>query len=379
MPLNATLTATMRAVAWFGQPYNVSVIDAPVPSIVNQTDAIVRITTSAICGSDLHFYHGYTGSPDIPWGLGHEAVGYVSEVGSAVSSLQLGDYVIIPDNGHDGHFGQQHPLSFGSGSPNYGGLQAEYARVPFADQTLIPIPFNNQTGNATKELDYLMVSDIFSTGWQALTYSGFEPGDTVAIFGAGPVGLMAAYSAMLRGAQRVYSIDQVPSRLDLAASIGAIPISFNNTSDPVAQILAQEPNGVTRAIDCVGFEAVNATGHREDGIVPRNLVAVAAQQGGIAIAGVYTGGENSTRGAPLADTIPAEVPISIASLWGKALTVGSGIVLPLEHAQALVDLVAADRATPSFVVSSVIDIESVPEYYRRYSEHLELKVVIRFP
>lgn len=223
-----------------------------------------------------------------------------------------------------------------------------------------------------------MISDIFTTGWQALTYSGFEPGDTVAVFGAGPVGLLAAYSALLRGASRVYSVDQVPDRLSLAASIGAIPIQFN-ASDPVEQILAREPNGVARALDCVGFESVNATGHRADGLVPRNLISVAAEQGGIAIAGVYTGGQNSTRGAQYADTVPAEVPISISSLWSKALTVGSGIVLPLEHAHTLIDLVASDRATPSFVVSSVIDIEQVPEYYRRYSDHLEHKIVIRFP
>ncbi|KAJ9215214.1 hypothetical protein DTO166G4_3099 [Paecilomyces variotii] len=367
----------MRAVAWFGQPYNVSVIDMPVPSTVNHTDAIVRITTSAICGSDLHFYHGYMGSPNVPWGLGHEAVGYISEVGSAVSSLQVGDYVIIPDNAHSGHYGQQHPISFGTGLPDYGGLQAEYARVPFADESLIPIPFNNQTGNVTKELDYLMIADIFTTGWQALTYSGFQPGDTVAVFGAGPMGLLAAYSALLRGASRVYSVDQVPDRLALAASIGAVPIQFN-VSDPVEQILAQEPNGVTRSLDCVGFESVNAAGQRDDGLVPRNLIAVTANQGGIAIAGVYTGGQNSTRGAPRASSIPAEVPLSVSSLWEKALTVGSGIVLPLEHAQALVDLVASERATPSFVVSSIIDIEQVPEYYRRFSDHREHKVVIRF-
>ncbi|KAJ5196388.1 alcohol dehydrogenase [Penicillium cf. viridicatum] len=341
MPPNATLAATMRAVAWFGKTNSVSVIDVPVPSIINQTDAIIRITTSAICGSDLHFYH---------------AVGYVQEVGSAVSSLEVGEYVIIPDNAHSGHYGQEHPISFGSGSPNYGGLQAEYARVPFADMSLIPIPFNNQTGNATKELDYLMISDVFTTGWQALTYSGFEPGDTVAVFGAGPVGLLATYSALLRGASRVYSVDQVPDRLALAESIGAIPIQFN-ASDPVQQILAQEPNGVTRALDCVGFES----------------------QGGIAIAGVYTGGQNNTRGAANAATVPAEVPISIFELWRKAVTVGSGIVLPLEHAHSLVDLVANDRAFPSFVVSSIIDIEQVPEYYRRYSDHLEHKIVIRFP
>lgn len=123
MALNRTLAATMQAVAWFGQVNNVSVIDVPVPTIVNQTDAIVRITSAAICGSDLHFYHGYTGADNIPWGLGHEAVGYVQEIGNAVTSLTVGEYVIIPDNGHSGHYGQQHPISFGSGSPDYGGLQ----------------------------------------------------------------------------------------------------------------------------------------------------------------------------------------------------------------------------------------------------------------
>ena len=121
-----SLNATMRAVAWFGQPYNVSVIDMPVPRILNETDAIVRITSAGICGSDLHFYHGYSGSPNVPWGLGHEGVGYVTEVGSAVSFLQPGDYVIIPDNADDGHWApQEHPLSFGSGLPGYGGLQGE--------------------------------------------------------------------------------------------------------------------------------------------------------------------------------------------------------------------------------------------------------------
>jgi threonine dehydrogenase-like Zn-dependent dehydrogenase len=120
------VNATMRAVAWFGQPYNVSVIDMSVPSIINETDVIVRITSSAICGSDLHFYHGYSGAADVPWGLGHEAVGYVSEVGSAVTSLSVGEYVIIPDNAEDGHWGPAHPLSFGTGSPDYGGLQGTF-------------------------------------------------------------------------------------------------------------------------------------------------------------------------------------------------------------------------------------------------------------
>jgi threonine dehydrogenase-like Zn-dependent dehydrogenase len=223
-----------------------------------------------------------------------------------------------------------------------------------------------------------MVSDVFTTGWHALTYSGFEAGDTVAIFGAGPVGLMAAYSAILRGASRVYSVDHVQSRLDLARSIGAVPVNFN-TTDPVTEILTHEPDGVMRSVDCVGFEAVNAAGQPANGIVVNNMVAVTASAGGIGIAGVYFSPSNSTTGAPLADSIPEQVPVSVADIWGKRLKIGSGIVLPLIHAPPLLHLIESGIASPSFVVSAEIGIEEAPEYYRRYSNHLENKVVIRFP
>ncbi|KAH0425418.1 alcohol dehydrogenase [Colletotrichum camelliae] len=409
MALNVTNSTMMRGVAWFGQPYNVSVIDLPVPAVVNQTDVVVRITSSAICGFDLHMYHGFGGSPEVPYGFGHEAVGYISSIGDAVTSLSVGDYVIIPDNADDGHWGPSHPLSFGVGNPNYGGLQgtfvfaddsgfrnidsfifvkelpkltmlvfcqAEYARVPFADQSVIPIPIDST--NTTAELDYLMILDVFTTGWHALTYSGFQAGDTVAIFGAGPVGLLSAYSAKLRGASRVYVVDRIASRLEQAQSIGAIPIDFSQ-EDPVGAILRQEPDGVTRSVDCVGFESVNATGEPHNGIVLENMVAVTAAYGGMGMGGVYNGGANSTEGAPNAGTLPAEIPVPVASLWRKGLSVGSGIVLPLIQAPPLLDLIASGVAKPSFVVTAEIGIEEAPEYYRRYSDHLENKVVIRFP
>ncbi|KAF3797990.1 S-(hydroxymethyl)glutathione dehydrogenase [Colletotrichum gloeosporioides] len=375
MALNVTNTTMMRGVAWFGQPYNVSVINLPVPAIVNQTDVVVRITSSAICGSDLHMYHGFGGSPEVPYGFGHEAVGYISSIGDSVTSLSVGDYVIIPDNADDGHWGPSHPLSFGVGNPNYGGLQAEYARVPFADQSVIPIPINST--NTTAELDYLMIADVFTTGWHALTYSGFQAGDTVAIFGAGPVGLLSAYSAKLRGASRVYVVDRIASRLEQAQSIGAIPIDFSH-EDPVEAILRQEPDGVTRSVDCVGFESVNATGAPHNGIVLENMVAVTAAYGGMGIGGVYNGGANSTEGAPYAGTLPADIAVPVASLWRKGLSVGSGIVLPLIQAPPLLDLIASGVAKPSFVVTAEIGIEEAREYYRRYSDHLENKVVIRF-
>ncbi|KAL4789418.1 hypothetical protein BDV19DRAFT_395063 [Aspergillus venezuelensis] len=183
----------------------------------NQTDVIVRVTAAAICGTDLHIYRG-TRAPPSPDPV----------------VIGLGDYVVIPDRIDTGRLLMEPETYTAYGASGLPGSQAEYVRVPSADHGLIPVPTPDDSTEPL--LDYLFLSDIFPTAWTSLDYAGFEPGDPVANFGAGPVGLLAAYSAMLRGASRVYSVDSVPSRLELAASIGAIPISFN-TSDPVQQIL----------------------------------------------------------------------------------------------------------------------------------------------
>jgi threonine dehydrogenase-like Zn-dependent dehydrogenase len=211
-------------------------------------------------------------------------------------------------------------------------------------------------------LDYLFVSDIFSTAWSGVTWSGFEPGDTVAVFGAGPVGLLAAYSAILRGASRVYSVDHVQSRLDLASSIGAIPINFHE-SDPIEQILAREPGGVRRGVDAVGFEAETASGDVDATIVPRSLLNVTAPSGGIGIVGLYSAGLSN---------------FDIGQAFEKTIAVNGGVVLPLQVASELVPLITSGIAKPSFIVSSVIDIEDAPEYYARFNRREETKVVIKF-
>jgi threonine dehydrogenase-like Zn-dependent dehydrogenase len=225
---------------------------------------------------------------------------------------------------------------------------------------LIPVPVNASTTESTL-IDYLFVSDIFSTAWSGVSFSGFKQGDSVAVFGAGPVGLLAAYSAILRGASRVYSIDQVQSRLDLAASIGAIPINFAE-SDPVEQILAREPEGVRRSVEAVGFEAENATGQIDSSITLRQALNITAPRGGIGIVGLFSGGLND---------------FDIGQAFEKSIAVDGGVVLPLQVASELVPLVASGRAKPSFIVSSVIDIEEAPEYYARFSRREETKVVIR--
>ncbi|KAK1490157.1 alcohol dehydrogenase GroES-like domain-containing protein [Colletotrichum tamarilloi] len=184
-------------------------------------------------------------------------------------------------------------------------LCAPYARVPFADMALIPVPLTAETTNTSIEQDYLTVSDVFSIGWIAVTRSGFEPGDTVAVFGAGPVGLLAAYSAILRGASRVYSADHVPMRHEKAASIGAVPINFMD-SDPVQQILAYEPGGVIRAADAVGMEAITANGTMQQNIVLNQMVELVAAGGGIGQIGIYLAQPN-TGLAPNAERIMPEV------------------------------------------------------------------------
>jgi threonine dehydrogenase-like Zn-dependent dehydrogenase len=251
-------------------------------------------------------------------------------------------------------------------------------RVPFADYTLLPTPLTSNTTNATAEINYLFTSDIFATAWGAIDFSGFVAGDTVAVFGAGPVGLLAAYSAILRGASKVYVVDYVPDRLNRAASIGAVPISFN-TSDPVQQILEYEPDGVNRALDCVGYESFNAGLEFEEGIVLRQMIAVAARQGGLGVVGEYAGSGINSTAAPLGANFSPNISVSMTEFFGKSLSMRSGGVNPQERARYLLDLLNTGVADLNFIVSKIIDIEEAPEYYARFNRHEESKVIIQFP
>ncbi|CAG8976160.1 hypothetical protein HYALB_00010029 [Hymenoscyphus albidus] len=376
LALNATVNAIMRGVVWEGNPFNIVVKDVPVPVIINQTDVIVRLTTVGICGSDFI-------SITIPWTMGHEGAGIVVETGSAVGGVKVGDRVIIPDTADDGHVhgGLSPPngMLFGNGQV-LGGTQAKYARVPFADANPLPIPQSPSVGNssANNDLDWLMISDIFATAWGGLDYAGFQSGDSVAIFGARPVGILTAYSAFLRGATHVYVVDSVPSSLSLAASVGAVPISFSE-SDPVAQTMALEPNWVKRTIDCVGFKAVNAEMKTTQNIVMNNMVALTTRLGGMCGVGVWPSSAEKNAAAPLADTISAAMDFNYGEFWGKGLSLRAGGIDVVPYLGTLVEMVASGKAKPGFVVSSVIGIEDALDGYAKFSRHEEQKVVIRFP
>ncbi|KAJ4171291.1 hypothetical protein NW754_015054 [Fusarium falciforme] len=241
---------------------------------------------------------------------------------------------------------------FGAGE-GVDGLQAEYARVPVADQNLIPVPLTRNTTSRSKEQDYLTVGDIFATAWSGVSWSGFEPGDTVAIFGAGPVGLLAAHSAKIRGASRIYIVDHVKARLELGKSIGAIPINFIE-SNPVEQILRHEPNGVKRSVD-----------------------AVTQSNGGVGVVGVY-GSAPGTIFPPGAPVISSNFTFPFDTFWAKGVSLRGGVVDPREVAPELVRLIASGQARPSFITSAEITIDEAPEYYRRFNRTQETKVFIHF-
>ncbi|KAK7426669.1 hypothetical protein QQZ08_006847 [Neonectria magnoliae] len=231
-------------------------------------------------------------------------MGIVEYIGNAVSEISTGDYVVVPDGVHNGSF-EMTPVKMEWYAGHSGGAQYE---------SLICFLASRNTLNSTREIDYFFVGDIFATGWAALNFAGFEPGDTNATFGAGPVGLLATHSAQICGTSMVYVVDYIPGRLALAASIGAVPIDFTE-SDLVEQILALEPKGVRRS---VGYEAVNATLDIENGVVIRNMIAVTGNNEGMGVDGVYENlddiGENRT-----GIDIPSHISSPIAEYFDKGL------------------------------------------------------------
>lgn len=263
----------MKAVVWHGIG-DIRLDEVPEPKIEQPTDAIVRITSSAICGTDLHMIRG-TFSGMVPGTiLGHEAVGVIEEIGSDVRNLQVGDRVVVPSTiacgacsyCRAGYYAQcdvANPNGPAAGTAFFGGpkstgpfqgLQAEKARIPYAHVGLVKLPASVSDDQA------ILLSDIFPTGYFGADLAEIERGDTVAVFGCGPVGQFAIASAMLMGAGRVFAIDRLADRLEMARAQGAEVINFEE-EDPV-KTLQRLTNGigVDRAIDAVGVDAVHPDG-----------------------------------------------------------------------------------------------------------------------
>lgn len=367
---------TMKAVV-YKEPFKVSVEDVPKPKVQHANDAIVRISTTAICGSDLHMYEGRTSAkPGIVFG--HENLGIIEEIGPGIEDLKVGDRVVLPFNIGCGHcrncqeqftgFCTNVNPGFAGGAYGYVGMgpyaggQAEYLRVPFADFNALKLPDGD-----SHEKDFVLLTDIFPTGWDGVTLSGFKPGETIAVFGAGPVGLMAAYSAKLRGASKIFSVDGHKERLDKAKSIGAIPVN-RNESDPVEQILAENNGeGVDRGVDAVGYQAASG-GKNVPNAVLVSLVNLVRPTGGIGAPGLYV---TDDPGAPDEYAKQGMLQFPIGKFFEKGLKLGTGQCNVKRYNRYLRDLIISGVASPSFVVSHEIKIEEAPIAYQKFDKRVE--------
>lgn len=368
----------MRAAVYHG-PFDLRVEDVPEPKLEEPTDALVRITSTAICGSDLHMYEGRT---DAEPGLvfGHENLGIVEEVGSGVAAVSPGDRVVLPFNVACGFCdnceARQTAFCLTANPPHagaaygyvgmgpYSGGQAEFLRVPFADFNALTLPPGDE-----HETDFVLLADIFPTGYHATEMAEVSPGDRVAVYGAGPVGLMAAYSARLRGAERVFVVDKVRSRLSLAEQIGAVPVNFAEV-DPVDSIVdATEGRGSDKGVDAVGYQAT-ASGSDEEqpAVVLNQLIHTVRHTGLIGTVGLYL---SSDPGAPSDAAKEGRLQLEVGRFFEKGLRLGMGQCNTKRYNRQLRDLIIAGRAQPSFVVSKELPLDDAPEAYRRFDRREE--------
>jgi len=367
----------MRAVV-YNKPFNVSIQKVNKPKIQHPDDVIVKITTTCICGSDLHMYEGRTAAQS---GIvfGHENLGIVDEIGDGVTLLKKGDRVVMPFNVGCGRCAncEQGKSAFcvnvnpGFAGGAYGyvamgpypGGQAEYLRVPFADFNALKLPPGTE-----HEEDFALLSDVFPTGWHGVELSGFKPGESIAVFGAGPVGLMAAYSAVLRGASEVYVVDRVPERLSKAKEIGAIPINFGE-GDPVEQIKRlRGGREVDRGVDAVGYQAQTSDGKERPSAVLEGLIGIVRPTGGLGIPGLYV---PSDPGAPDSSAAKGYISFPFGKLFEKGLSVGTGQCNVKAYNRYLRDLIIAGKAKPSFIVSHNLPLSDAADAYDKFDKRID--------
>lgn len=364
----------MRAVVYRG-PHDVEVTDVPDARVEEPTDVLVRITTTNICGSDLHMYEGRTSVAEGTV-FGHENMGVVEEVGSAVTRIRVGDRVSVPFNiacgtcrnclqGWTSFCLRTNPTEGMAGAAYgyanmgpYDGGQAEVLRVPYGDVNLLRLPEGTDHEN-----DFTMLSDIFPTGWHGTELARMAEGDDVAVFGAGPVGLMAAHSAFLRGASRVFVVDKEPDRLRLAESIGATAVDLS-AGDPVEQIMdATDGRGTDCGVEAVGYQAHDASGEEHPELVLDNLVAVVRATGGIGVVGVYLPEDPGARDEAAQQ---GRIGFDYGTFFMKGQHMGTGQAPVMRYNRQLRDLIVAGRATPSFIVSHELPLEEAADGYARF-------------
>ena len=376
----------MKANCWYGKR-DVRVETVPDPQILNGSDAIVRVTSTAICGSDLHLYNGLIPSMQKGDVLGHEFMGEVVEVGPAVKKLKVGDRVVVPfpiacgvcamctrelfslcENsnpnawmaeklwGHSpaGLFGYSHLLG------GYSGGQAEYARVPFADVGPIKVP------DGLTDEQVLFLSDIFPTGYMGAEMCGIKPGDVIAVWGAGPVGQFAIASARLLGAERVIAIDRFPSRLALAATRAGATDTINYQEVDLQEALNDLTGGrgPDACIDAVGTEShTHGPSYAYDRakqalmlesdrpIALRQAIRACRNGGTISVIGVYGG---------FIDKFP------MGAVMNRSLTIRTGQCHVQRYLRPLLERIQAGQIDPSFVVTHHLPLQEAPRGFEMF-------------
>ncbi|OON78050.1 glutathione-independent formaldehyde dehydrogenase [Streptomyces tsukubensis] len=376
----------MKALVYKG-PREVAVEDVKDASVEKPTDAVVKVTATNICGSDLHMYEGRT---DIESGrvLGHENLGVVVETGSGVQRIKKGDWVCLPFNigcgfcrncegGMPSYCLTTNPGSAGAAygfadmGPYHGG-QAELLRVPFADFNCLRLPEDAEE----RQNEYVMLSDIFPTGWHATRLAGLLPGESVVVHGAGPVGLMAAYSAVVQGASKVMVVDRQPDRLKLAESLGAVPVD-DSKGPAVDQVLElTDGRGADRGCECVGYQAHDPQGEERPESTLNSLVAEVRATGGIGVVGVFVPEDPGSD-----DELAREgkLRFDYGSFWFKGQRMATGQAPVKQYNRRLRSLIAEGRADPSFLVSHELPLANAPEAYAHFDDRDQgwTKVVLK--
>lgn len=368
----------MKAAVFEG-PYDVRVEDVPDPSIESPLDAIIRITTANICGSDLHPYEGRA-ALDAGMVLGHENMGVVVEVGAGVDRIGVGDRVSVPfniacgscrncDEGHTSACLRANPSGepgAGYGYPKMGpyrGGQAELLRVPWADFNLLKLPAGEE-----HEADFALLSDIFPTGYHGTELAGVRPGSSVAIFGAGPVGLMAAHSAWLRGASQVFVVDKEPDRLALAEDFGATPIDFSRSDATEAIVELTDGFGVDCGVEAVGYQAHDASGTEHPELVLDQLAKVVRATGRIGVVGVYP---PQDPGASNEDASRGRFDFDFGSVFQKGIAIGTGQTPVKKYNRELRELIIRGRANPAKIVSHELSLEDITDAYDQFDKRAD--------
>ena len=365
----------MRALVYHG-PKKVSVDEVPDARIERPTDALIRVTTTNICGSDLHMYEGRT---DVEEGkvLGHENMGEVIEVGSGVDRVKVGDMVCLPFNigcgfcknceaGLTGFCLTANPGNAGAAygyadMGPYNGGQAELLRVPWADWNALVLPDDARE----KQADYVMLSDILPTGYHGTELAQVGTGDSVVIWGAGPVGLMAALSAQLRGADQVLVVDRQPDRLRLAEKIGATPVD-DSAGDAVQQVLdATRGEGADKGVEAVGYQAHDHHGQERPGLTINSLIQAVRPTGRIGVVGVFVPEDPSAQ-----DDLAQEgkFAFDFGTFFFKGQAMGTGQANVKQYNRGLRNLIHRGKVQPSVIVSQELSLDQAAEGYQRFDD-----------